>query len=122
MSIARAIGRPLRAESPGWFADISADGVFISRFNNDILLYEQTRLGYTFGAAQFYWNTNITIDAKSEPWANFIEAGPGLRFATPFISNATWFSVNLLRGAHLISPRRAPFTDLRAGFWYAFTR
>jgi len=125
LSIFRGIGHHLSAESRGWFADVSADGVFLSRFDNDFLLYEQTRFGYTFYPAQIYWNTNLTIDAKSQPWANFIEAGPGVRIATPFVSNAAWFSVNLLRGTHLVRPGqlgRLQYTDLRAGFWYAFSR
>src|SRR6185503_15553482 len=44
-SIARSIGRPFRSEVRGWFTDATLDGVFVSRFGNDFLFYEQTRLG-----------------------------------------------------------------------------
>jgi hypothetical protein len=35
-----------------------------------------------------------------------------------------YLTFNLLRGAYLIGnpSRRGTFNDLRAGFWYAFTR
>ena len=32
-----------------------------------------------FGPGQLYWNGNVTIDAKRQDWANFVETGPGLR-------------------------------------------
>jgi hypothetical protein len=120
VSIARSVGRPFRAEAPGWFADATVDGVFMSRFDNDFLFYEQTRAGYTLGLAQLYWNANLTADVQSQRWANFVETGPGIRFSPPFLPRPAFLTVNLLRGSYLVT--RAPFTDLRAGFWYAFTR
>jgi hypothetical protein len=38
---------------------------------------------------------------------------------------SSYLTVNLLRGVYLTNmdnPRRPNFLDLRAGFWYAFTR
>jgi len=117
-SIARSVGRSLRAESPGWFTDATLDGVFVSRFGNDFLLYEQTRLGYTFGPAQLYWNANVTVDARSQAWANFVESGPGIRIG--LMPRSAFLTLNYFRGAYLAD--RPSFTDFRAGLWYAFSR
>jgi Tfp pilus assembly protein PilF len=104
------------------FAETNDDGVFISRFDNDTLLYSQNRTGRTFGEnVQLYWNWNATVDAKGEYWANTIETGPGVRFRL----NPLQFTVNFLRGAYLVNqsnPYRPYFNDLRIGVWYAFTR
>ena len=116
VSFARAIGRPLRAESPGPFAAATIDAVFVSRFGNDFLVYDQTRFGYTLRILQFYWNANVTFDVRSQAWANFAETGPGFRIALPF---ASYLSVDYFRGAHLRDT--STFTDFRAGIWYAFT-
>jgi hypothetical protein len=113
------------SETAGWFADTTTDGVFISRFGNDFLAYQQGRLGYTtaLGASQtqFYWNANLTVDGKRQAWANFVETGPGLRFAGALLPEHMYFTVNLLRGWLLVGGS-APYNDLRAGFWYAVTR
>jgi Tfp pilus assembly protein PilF len=103
------------------FAESNDDGVFISRFGNDTLLYSQNRTGRTFGEnLQLYWNWNATVDAKGEYWANTVEAGPGVRFRV----NPLQFTVNFLRGAYLVNqsnPYRPNFNDVRIGVWYAFT-
>jgi len=104
------------------FAESNDDGVFISRFDNDTLLYSQNRTGRSFGEnLQVYWNWNATVDAKGEYWANSVETGPGVRFRL----NPLQFTVNLLRGAYLLNqsnPYRPNFNDVRIGVWYAFTR
>jgi hypothetical protein len=104
------------------FAETNNDGVFISRFGNDTLLYTQNRTGRSFGEnLQVYWNWNATVDAKGEYWANTVETGPGVRFRL----NPLQFTVNFLRGAYLINqsnPYRPNFSDVRIGVWYAFTR
>jgi len=55
------------------------DGVFVSRFGNDFLVYDQTRLGYAFGPTtlrgQLSWNANLTFDSQRQYWANFGETG-----------------------------------------------
>jgi Tfp pilus assembly protein PilF len=129
ISTARALGHTLTGESPGWFTDTTIDALFVSRFNNDFLVYDQTRLGYTFGPksyrTQFHWNANLTFDSSGQYWANFVETGPGIRFTSTVLPSSMYFTFNLLRGAYLTNagnPRRPNFNDFRAGFWYAFTR
>ena len=128
VSLARGVGHTLRGESSGWFADTTLDGVFISRFGNDFLVYDQSRLGYAFGPqtlrSQLSWNANLTFDSQRQYWANFGETGPGVRFASSCLPPSTYVTFNLLRGAYLVNtgnPRRPNFNDFRAGFWYAFT-
>ena len=104
------------------FSDTTIDAIYVSRFNNDFLVYDQSRVGRISGPLQIYWNANLTFDAQRQYWANFIETGPGIRIA---IRPSAFFTLNLLRGAYLINesnPRRPNFFDLRAGFWYAFSQ
>lgn len=127
VSFARGKGHLLGGEAGGWFAETHDDGVFVSRFDNDFLLYAQNQAGYTFGgrtlSAQLYWNGNLTADVKKQYWANFVELGPGLKVRwapLPFV-----FSVNAVRGCYLRNsgnPQATVYTDVRAGFWYAATR
>jgi Tfp pilus assembly protein PilF len=116
VSYAKALRGPHRL-----FAESNDDGVFISRFGNDSLLYSQNRTGRTFGEnLQVYWNWNATVDATGEYWANTVETGPGVRFRL----NPLQFTVNFLRGAYLVNqsnPYRPNFNDVRIGVWYAFT-
>jgi len=104
------------------FMETNDDGVFISRFGNDSLLYSQNRTGRTLGEnVQVYWNWNATVDATGEYWANTVETGPGVRFRL----NPLQFTVNFLRGAYLVNesnPYRPNFNDVRIGVWYAFSR
>lgn len=124
LSWARSWGTSLASESRGLFAETNADEVFVSRFDNDLLTYSQTRVGYTVKPFQFVVNVNATLDAKRQYWANFIEAGPGVRFHMPNTPPSLLFSVNAMRGSYLINagnPHRPNFYDLRIGFWYAIT-
>jgi Flp pilus assembly protein TadD len=109
----------------GFFVETNDDAVFVSRFQNDLLLYSQNRAGYTFTkSAQLYWNVNGTTDRLRLYWANYAEAGPGVRFRFASMPKSMLFSVNALRGVYTVNrdnPRRPNFFDLRAGFWYAFT-
>lgn len=128
VSLARSFGKSLTAESPGLFAATNTDGVFISRFGNDFLVYQQTRFGYSWGPklvrAQAYWNLNLTVDAQRQGWANFIELGPGIRIHAGFMPPPMYLLVDSMQGSYLIhgSYPVAHFSDLRAGVWYAFTR
>jgi len=130
LSLSRGAGRLLGAEAPGWFAETLDDGVFVSRFQNDFLVYSQNRFGYTLPPlagfrSQLLANGNVTLDTQRQYWANFVEFGPGLRFRWKGLPPSLVFSVNLLRGVYtrnIDNPRRPNFFDLRAGFWYAFTR
>jgi hypothetical protein len=124
----KGFGRMLGGRA-GWYLETNNDGVFVSRFGNDTLFYTQNRSGYTFRAtengfqAQLYWNWNVTADVKREPWANFAEIGPGLRFR--FNGWPVMFSVNGLRGTYTVDQgvvRSQRFSDFRIGVWYAITQ
>ncbi len=128
LTAARGVGHLLAAERGGWFADATLDGVFISRFGNDFLVYDQMRVGYTIGPKSFrgqvYWNGNVNVDVNSQYWANFVETGPGLRIHQGWMPASMYLTANLMRGAYLINadnPRRPNFNDFRVGVWYAFT-
>ncbi len=126
----RLWGRNILSESGGGFAESNIDGVFVSRFGNDSLVVAQNKVGYTPLAlgplrTQLFVNANITQDTLRQYWANYVEAGPGLRLHVNGTPQSLVFSVNLLRGAYTHNqdnPRRPNFFDVRAGFWYAFTR
>jgi Flp pilus assembly protein TadD len=131
ISFAKGFGH-LLGGARGLFFESNADAVFVSRFQDDLLLYSQNRAGVTFARsesmgglqAQFYWNFNGTVDRLNQYWANYVESGPGLRFRFHALPKSMLFSVNFLRGVYTINqdnPRRPNFFDLRAGFWYAFT-
>jgi tetratricopeptide (TPR) repeat protein len=130
LSFGRGFGHGIGSERPGWFTELTADAVFISRFGNDGLFYPQWRAGYTphavFGVkSQVYWNANLTADTARQYWANFVETGPGVRLRCAGLPSGLSFSLNLLGGAYTRNegnPRRPSFYDVRAGFWYAITR
>jgi Tfp pilus assembly protein PilF len=129
VSFARGWGHSILAENPGLFFETNADGVFVSRFGDDFLTYSQNRAGFTPPALgslrlQFFLNANVTLDDKHQAWANFVEAGPGVRFRCTWMPPSLMFSVNVMHGAYTIPQygvRKPNFTDVRAGFWYAFT-
>ncbi len=133
LAFAKGFGNLLARGAHGGFAETNVDGVFVSRFSNDTLLYSQNRIGYTFretetgGAfhAQLYWNWNATVDALGQYWANYVETGPGLRFRFERMPSSLLFSVNAVRGFYLVNqgnPRGPNFNDVRVGIWYALTR
>jgi len=132
VSYVKGLGHVLAGGSHGLFAETNDDGIYVSRFHKDTLLYSQNRAGITmrqletFGGlhTQFYWNANATADMQGQYWANYVETGPGLKFKFESSHVPVLFSVNLLRGAYLINqgnPRGPNFNDLRIGVWYAFT-
>ncbi|MEO8025874.1 MAG: hypothetical protein ABI823_05355, partial [Bryobacteraceae bacterium] len=121
-------GRMLSNGSRGFFAETNNDGVFVSRFDNDVLIYSQNRAGYTFAGsensvfqAQAFINGNLTTDVQHQPWANFAESGPGLRVRFP---RGFLLTGGLFRGVYTVPQnglRRPNYWDLRVGIWYAFT-
>lgn len=127
VSVARTLGTTLGGENSGLFVATTADAVFLSRFGNDFLIYQQTRAGYTAGPQllrlQLHWNINVTVDTQRQAWANFLELGPGIRFRFAALPQSVFFTVGVLSGAYLIHQTDKPphFRDLRAGVWYAFT-
>ena len=124
--IARLIGNPLGAEKPGWFADTANDAVFLSRFNNDIILVSQNKFGWTLNPnLQTFAAANVNTDAKSQYWANFVEFGAGIRTRWAALPPNVHFTLQALRGVYTRNegnPRRPNYFDIRAGFWYAITR
>ena len=130
VNYAHGIGRTLGAESSGWFADTANDGVFVSRFGNDFLVYDQSRVGYSLGPAalraQFFWNGNFTLDTGRQAWANFVETGPGVRFHAAWMPPSMYVTTSLLRGHYPMNTDgtrlTTNFNDFRSGIWYAFTR
>jgi tetratricopeptide (TPR) repeat protein len=131
VSFSRGFGHSLSGEAAGLFLETTADAVFVSRFQNDLILYSQNRLGFTLPAvagglrSQLFWNYHLTADAQRQPWANFFEFGPGLRFRWPWMPPSLSFTVSALRGAYRImegNPRAPVFYDLRVGIWYAYSR
>jgi hypothetical protein len=110
-----------------WFVETSADALFLSRFQNDGLLYSQNRAGWSRRAEgwtfQFHWSVNATVDARRQYWANFVETGPGLRIRSK-LPEFPVISIGFLRGAYTLNgnnPRRPNFYDLRIGLWYALS-
>jgi hypothetical protein len=130
ISSSRSFGRNLGAPKPGWFTETANDFVFVSRFDRDFLLYSQNKTGYTFARSeetgfqlQGFWNWNLTADVKRYAWANFAEAGPGVRFRFNGLPPSMFFILQGVRGRHFLEmPQGRYFSDLRAGFWYAFAR
>jgi Flp pilus assembly protein TadD len=131
ISYAKGFGHLLDS-SQGIFVESNEDGVFVSRFQDDLLFYSQNRAGYTFAKpesgpllqAQIYWNFNGTADRLHQYWANYVESGPGVRFRLRNMPKGMLYSVNFVRGVYTVNeynPRRPNFFDLRIGFWYAFT-
>ncbi len=132
VSFTKGLGHLLAGGAHGLFAETNDDGIYVSRFNKDTLLYSQNRAGLTlreletFGGlhTQFYWNANLTADAQGQYWANYVETGPGVKFKFERSRVPLLFSVNLLRGVYLMNqgnPRGPNYNDLRIGVWYAFT-
>ncbi len=127
-----AEGSLLGGEGPGGFFETHENAVFMSRFDNTVLISTQNRGGYTAPVldslggleTQFYLNGNLTGDARQQPWANFAEVGPGVRFRWKGMPRSLVFSVDLLYGYYLLGPNggRTSYNDIRAGFWYAITR
>jgi tetratricopeptide (TPR) repeat protein len=129
VSYSKTIGASMASEHSGWFLETTADSVFVSRFDDDLLNYSQNRIGFTSTLGAFkiqpFWGSNITFDVKREYWANFVETGPGFRFRPPGVPTSVWMTVGVVRGAYLINadnPHRPNYDDFRVGVWYAFTK
>ncbi len=126
----KGFGHLLGAPEAGRFFEQNADGVYSSRFDNDLLLYVQNRAGWTTPRgisglqAQFYALGNIVADSRGEYWGNSTEAGVGGRYALPGLPRGMTFRTEVVRGAHLkntANPWRPNFWDVRIGMWYGFS-
>ena len=129
VSFSRTLGTSLAAEHGGWFVETTGDTVFVSRFDHDLLNYAQFKTGLTSAIGrwkiQYFWSDNVTVDAKRQYWANFVETGPAVRFHPPRTPNSVSVTLGTYRGVYLINrgnPRGPNFFDVRAGIWYAFTK
>ncbi len=125
--MSRFTGRTLGGERAGGFAETTADGVFVSRFGNDFLVYNQSRAGYTVGTGslrgQLYFCGNLTFDTARQAWANFVETGLGARFHTSGMPASMYVVFSAVRGEYLVQdgdPNRRAYNDFRVGVWYAF--
>lgn len=120
-------GRLMGSPETGRFVETGIDATYLSRFHNDVIGYSQTRYGVTWKStrsieAQTYLAGNFTVDTRREYWANFFEAGLGMRVRFAFMPPATQFRIELLRGtytSHNVSPAPPGYWDLRIGVWYA---
>ncbi len=129
VNFTKGFGSLLNARHSGWFYETNTDGVFISRFDKDWLLYNQQRTGRTFHltehtSVQLLFNGNVTVDLKDQYWANTFEMGPGIRLHTPFMPRNVYFLTDYLLGYYLRPNQYTPQTsyrDLRIGLWYAFS-
>jgi tetratricopeptide (TPR) repeat protein len=130
VSFVRNRGPTLGSDEPGRFIETNFDGVYISRFDDNVMGYWQMRPGYRLPTkgllrAQIFMNFNLTADIKRQYWANFAEVGPGIKLRVPAVKPAMDFSVSLLRGVHLrneFNPRRPNYFDLRVGVWYSVAK
>jgi len=120
----RTFGHPI-------FFETVYDGVYVSRLGDNLLLYAQNRAGYNLppvrGLAnlqsRLYWNGNLTVDSRREPWANAFETGPGFRFGWVGPSYSFLLSVDYLRGRYTVgrgNPFPPRFSDLRVSLWYGY--
>lgn len=133
LAFAKAAGKILGAQSPGLFFETSGDVVYLSHFQNDVVLYTQNRFGYTLPVApalggleaQLYWNVNPGSDLRRQYWANVLEFGPGMKFRWKALPPTCIVSINFLRGTYtrnIGNPHAPNYYDVRAGVWYALTR
>lgn len=113
----------------GRLVEAGADTVWLSRFRGNLLTYGQTRVGYSWAGeswqVQVHWNANVTVDTKSEYWANFVETGPGVRVRLPGLPPGMMLRADVVRGVMMrnrFNPLGPNFWDVRTGFWYAFSR
>ncbi len=125
----RARGASLGGDSSGAFLETTADSVFISRFNNNLINYSQNKLGYTGAVGglrmQAFLSGAVTFDRQRQYWANFVEVGPGIRFHPPGMPRSLLLTLSGVHGVYLVNlnnPRRPNYNDFRAGVWYAITK
>ncbi len=126
----RLWGPTVLSDEAGAFVESNADGVFVSRFGNDSLAVLQNKGGFNlprFGLlhSQVFVNADVTQDTLRQYWANFVDLGPGVRLHLNGTPQSLVFSMSLVRGVYTHNegnPRSPNFFDVRAGFWYAFTR
>lgn len=129
----RLVGPSLLNARSGAFAETMNDLVYIHRFDKDTLAITRNRLGWHLGKIesmgglqiQGFLNLNANADFKRQAWANFVEAGPGVRLRWAWMPPSVSFTFSYLRGHHTIrriDDRPNTYNDFQAGFWYAVSR
>lgn len=76
VSFSKGFGNLLTKGSRGAFAETTLDGIFISRFDNDSLLYSQNRVGYTLKAAETGAFTARFYGMRTSPPTRSVSIGP----------------------------------------------
>ncbi|MFL6351893.1 MAG: tetratricopeptide repeat protein [Bryobacteraceae bacterium] len=130
INVTKGFGSLLGGHTQGYFYETTADGVYVSRFNKDTLVYLQQRGGRTFRTwgntfAQALFNVNVTQDFKRQYWADTIEMGPGVKLHMPWMPPNVYLSTDFLRGVYtnnISNPRRPNYYDVRISLWYAITK
>ena len=106
------------------------DSVFVSRFDDDLIVYSQTRVGFTSSLGAFkvqpFWSDNVTFDVKASILGEILRRrSPGIRFRPQGAPKSLWITVSAVRGAYLVNennPHRPNYDDFRVGVWYALTK
>jgi hypothetical protein len=127
---ARLWGPGVQSDETGGFVESNVDGVFVSRFGDDSLAVLQNKAGWSLPRlglmhSQVFLDVDVTQDTLRQYWANYVDAGPGMRMHFNGTPPSLVFTVSVLRGVYTHNednPRRPNFLDVRAGFWYACTR
>jgi tetratricopeptide (TPR) repeat protein len=130
INAAKGYGSLLGSHRPGFFYETTADGIYVSRFDKDWLIYSQQRAGRTLRTwgdtfAQTLFNLNFTRDLKGEYWANTVEMGPGIKLHLPWMRPNVYLSADFLRGVYTnnrFNPQRPNYYDTRVSLWYAITK
>ncbi len=129
-NFAKGFGKLLGAKRSGLFYETTADAIYVHRFDRDWLFYSQHRAGRTFAlgentSAQLLFNLNYTRDFKNQYWANTTEYGPGIKLHLPGTPRNVYLSTDFLRGVYKSNPyylNLHGYSDIRVGFWYAFSK
>lgn len=133
LAFSKGFGRLLGSTQSGPYVETSADVVYLSQFEGNVVAYNQNRAGFTvrpwtaLGGLQTQWflAAHLITDSRRQYWANALEAGPGVRFRWNRMPPNWLFSVNWIRGRYQLmenNPNERMYNDLRVGFWCTFFR
>lgn len=113
------------------FVESATDGVYLSRYQNDFLVYAQNRAGWrpigveSGALLEVHLNANLTADTRGDAWANFTEFGPGVKMRWRGLPAGMSLRVDFVRGVYTRNegnPQRPNFWEFRSGIWYALSR
>ena len=124
-----AVGRGIGSESAGAFFELNLDGIYVSRFNNDLLgLHADAHRLDTparSGADANLRERECDGRRQAASLGQLRRVGPGVRLRAESMPPGLYFTVNYLRGRYTLregNPYAPFYNDFRAGLWYAFTR